>query len=176
MDDNEEKLPENGSEEDEGRDMDFFQEEDLEDEDLEEELDYFDDFDDYEMLADPVQRSLEITDTNLDKFLSVSSASAVYGEPIYHDDAVVIPAAEVLSGMGFGVGYGGTPETEDAGSQAGAGGGGGGYAFSRPVAVIIADGEGVRVEPVVDVTKIALAALTAMGFIFGTLARIARGR
>jgi hypothetical protein len=48
--------------------------------------------------------------------------------------------------------------------------------FSRPVAVIIASPEGVRVEPVVDVTKIALAALTAAGFMVGMLLRMNRPR
>ncbi len=47
------------------------------------------------------------------------------------------------------------------------GGGGGGFAQSRPVAVIVIDRDGVRVEPVVDVTKLGLAALTVFGsFLF----------
>jgi uncharacterized spore protein YtfJ len=58
----------------------------------------------------------------------------------------------------------------------GFGGGGGGRVFSRPVAVIIAAPEGVRVEPVVDVTKIGLAALTAAGFMFGMWMRMTRPR
>ena len=48
--------------------------------------------------------------------------------------------------------------------------------LSRPVAVIIAAPEGVRVEPVVDATKIGLAALTAAGFMFGMWMRMARPR
>ena len=69
--------------------------------------------------------------------------------------------------MGFGAGYGaGGP---DDANGVGGGGGGGGKALARPVAVVIADEEGVRVKPVVDPTKIALAALTAAGFILSTL-------
>jgi hypothetical protein len=49
------------------------------------------------------------------------------------------------------------------------GGGGGGRTLARPVAIIIMDAEGVRVEPVVDPTKIALAALTTAGFMTATL-------
>jgi uncharacterized spore protein YtfJ len=60
------------------------------------------------------------------------------------------------------------------GSGGGGGGGGGGRVFSRPVAVVVASPEGVRVEPVLDVTKIALAALTAGGFMLATLARMSR--
>ena len=51
----------------------------------------------------------------------------------------------------------------------GVGGGGGGRTLARPVAIIIMDAEGVRVEPVVDPTKIALAALTTAGFMTATL-------
>jgi uncharacterized spore protein YtfJ len=60
------------------------------------------------------------------------------------------------------------------GAGGGGGGGGGGRILSRPVAVIIADEDGVRVEPVFDRTKVALAALTAFGFIFGMMARMSR--
>jgi uncharacterized spore protein YtfJ len=56
----------------------------------------------------------------------------------------------------------------------GSGGGGGGYTFSRPVALVIASADGVRVEPVLDVTKIALAALTTAGFMLGMMARMVK--
>jgi hypothetical protein len=44
------------------------------------------------------------------------------------------------------------------------------------VAVVVASAEGVRVEPVLDVTKIALAALTAMGFMVGMMFRMSSRR
>jgi uncharacterized spore protein YtfJ len=56
----------------------------------------------------------------------------------------------------------------------GSGGGGGGRILSRPVAVVIASPEGIRVEPVLDITKIALAGLTAMGFMVGMMFRMSR--
>ncbi len=56
----------------------------------------------------------------------------------------------------------------------GVGGGGGGRTLSRPVASIVVDPNGVRVEPIVDVTKLWLAALTAAGFCFAMLARMQR--
>jgi hypothetical protein len=40
------------------------------------------------------------------------------------------------------------------------------------VAVIIANSEGVRVEPVIDPTKILLGALTASGFILAMMGRM----
>ncbi len=65
-------------------------------------------------------------------------------------------------------------EPEDAGAEAGmgAGGGGGGGASGRPVAVISVSEKGVRVEPVVDVTKIAIAFFTAFGSMAFMLAKM----
>jgi uncharacterized spore protein YtfJ len=122
--------------------------------------------------------SMSVIQDTMDKFLDSASVYAVYSEPIRNGDTLVIPAAEVLSGIGFGVGYGSgsSPGGEERGQGEGGGGGGGGRVLSRPVAVIIASPEGVRVEPVVDVTKIALAALTAAGFMVGMLLRMNRPR
>jgi hypothetical protein len=46
--------------------------------------------------------------------------------------------------------------------------------MARPVAVILVGPDGVKVKPVVDVTKIALAAITAWGVMIPVLVRIAR--
>lgn len=124
-------------------------------------------------------RPLDIFQDNMDTLLEVADVSSAFGEPVQSGDNLIIPAAEVLAGVGFGVGAGfGRGEKEDesngGGSGGGSGGGGGGRVFSRPVAVVIASPEGVRVEPVLDVTKIALAALTAGGFMLATLARMSR--
>ena len=123
--------------------------------------------------------SIDTVQDTLDKFLDAANVYAVYGEPVYHGDTAIIPTAEVLSGMGFGVGSGygrGGNDEKDTGQGGGSGGGGGGRILSRPVAVIVASPEGVRVEPVVDVTKVALAALTAAGFMVGMIARMSRSR
>ena len=121
----------------------------------------------------PDAHGLEAVQETMDKFLAAASVNAVYSEPIQNGDTLIIPAAEILSGIGFGMGSGSGP-TESDGSQTGggSGGGGGGRILSRPVAIIIADSTHVRIEPVVDVTKIALAAFTAAGFIFGMLMRM----
>jgi len=129
--------------------------------------------------------AIESVNDTMDTFLLTGSVSAVYGEPIQQGDQTIIPAAEVLSIAGFGVGYGYGQGTEaareggepgDTGSGGGGGGGGGGRILSRPVAVIIATPDGVRVKPVVDVTKIVLAWITALGFIMATLMRMRTGR
>jgi uncharacterized spore protein YtfJ len=128
-------------------------------------------------------KSMDLAKNTMDNFLSAASVNAVYGAPIQSGDSLIIPTAEVLSGMGFGFGTGvGNNDAKDEegkpvqSSGGGGGGGGGGRVLSRPVAVVIASPEGVRVEPVVDVTKVALAALTAGGFILGMLLRMLRGK
>jgi uncharacterized spore protein YtfJ len=123
---------------------------------------------------------LEVIQNTMEEFLATSDVRVVYGEPIQHGDTMIIPTAEVLCGLAFGIGSGGgtnaeeNPEHPSIGS--GSGGGGGGRVLSRPVAVVVASPEGVRVEPVVDITKIALAGLTALGFMVGMMFRMSSRR
>jgi len=125
-------------------------------------------------ISDPGQ-AIDMVQETLETFLETADVSRVYGEPVEHEGSLIIPAAEVVAGVGFGAGYGsGGPLDEDGGGSGG-GGGGGGKAFARPVAVIIADKNGVRIEPVVDPTKIILALFTALGFMAATVARMRRG-
>ena len=116
----------------------------------------------------------------MEEFLAAADVRVVYGEPIQHDDTTIIPTAEVLCGLGFGVGSGSGTNTENDSEKPsvgqGSGGGGGGRILSRPVAVVVASAEGVRVEPVVDITKIALAGLTALGFMVGMVFRMSSKR
>jgi len=110
---------------------------------------------------------IESVHANIEKFMDSAGVEKVYGEAIKKGETVIIPAAEVIMGMGFGMG----------GDRRGdGGGGGGGYSTSRPVAVVIVTPEGVRVEPVMDVTKVALALFTALGFMISTLAKMRSGR
>jgi len=125
---------------------------------------------------------VETVESILDKFMAAANVEAVYGRPIKQGDVVVIPAAEVISAMGFGIGSGsgmgptpGVDENNQA-SGGGGGGGGGGRVLSRPAAVIIIENGQVRVEPVIDVTKIALGMFTAVGFVAGMMWRMSRGR
>lgn len=60
------------------------------------------------------------------------------------------------------------------GYGSGGGGGGGGFSFGRPVAAIIVNSQGVRVEPIVDVTKIALAFMTMLSSMFFLSSRMRR--
>lgn len=144
---------------------------------------------------------MEAVQAGIDKVLTTASVNAVFGKAVRQGDTLIIPAAEVLSFTGFGMGQGSGSaparhedgptepmmETEngpvpDLGGEvktatgSGSGGGGGGQTFARPVAVIVAGPDGVEIKPVLDMTKIGLAALTTFGFMLATLARIRRGR
>ena len=94
--------------------------------------------------------------TGLDRLMNVS-ADRVFAEPVRIGDRVVIPAAAIEVSGGFG--FGGD-------SASNGGGGGGGHQAGRPVAIIEAGPQGVRVKPVIDFTKVGLtvvaAALTVM--------------
>jgi uncharacterized spore protein YtfJ len=111
----------------------------------------------------------------LDKFLTAANVEAVYGSPVSQGENVVIPAAEVLSIVGFGLGAGsGSQSSTEAENTGGSGGGGGGRVLSRPVAAIIMSPTGVRVEPIVDVTKVVLAVFTTLGFMVTMYTRMSK--
>lgn len=111
----------------------------------------------------------------MERLLSAADHSKVFGQPVTSGEYTVITAAEVAGGGGFGSGMGFGPprgrrgEASDelgpsagqTSAGAGMGVGGGGGSIGRPVAVVIAGPEGVRVKPVFDLTKCGLAALTA---------------
>ena len=75
----------------------------------------------------------------------VLSTRTVVGEPIIIEGVTLIPLISV--GFGFGAGGGeGKGEAKQKGE--GAGGGTGGGAWVKPIAVVIVDKEGVRIEPI----------------------------
>lgn len=99
----------------------------------------------------------------------------VFSSPVSQGDYTVITASEVTIGLGFGYGGGGgsneQPPVKEGDAPplnvgSGGGGGGGGTVLSRPVAVIEIGPHGVRVEPIIDPTKIALAFFTTLGAMF----------
>ena len=83
--------------------------------------------------------------TTLGEIEKVLSTKTVVGEPMAVEGVTIVPLISV--GFGFGAGGGeGKGEAKQKGE--GAGGGTGGGAWVRPVAVIVVDKEGVRVEPI----------------------------
>ena len=127
--------------------------------------------------AEKELESLILIEDTMDKFIATADVEKVYGKPIKSGDTLIVPTAEILCAMGFGVGSGSGDQMDGEEGNRGevSGGVSGGRVLSRPVAVVIASPEGVRVEPVFDPTKIALAAITAAGFILSMLLRMMRG-
>lgn len=113
----------------------------------------------------------------LEKIYSAAQPRTVYSEPMTIGHHTIVMASEIAVGGGLGSGSGfGSPtplfkeqgETAalEAQSRNSAGGlGGGGGSSGRPVAIIIIGPDGVTVKPVVDVTKIVLAIVTALGVV-----------
>jgi uncharacterized spore protein YtfJ len=86
-------------------------------------------------------------DMNLKGVYDAMTVSRVYGDPIERDGVVVIPAASVRGGGGYGGGLDGT---------GGEGGGGGSGITARPVGVYRVENGTVTWEPAIDVTRIAI--------------------
>lgn len=129
------------------------------------------------------EAGIEVVQQTMTTFLATARADNAFGEPIEHEGRLILPASEVLVGMGFGAGYGsGSEEAEAEGVEGaepasrgeGGGGGGGGRTLSRPVAVIVAGGDGVKVEPILDITKIGVTLLTALAAMAVAFSRILR--
>lgn len=127
----------------------------------------------------------------MERLFVVAQPEMVFGEPVTQGEYTVITAREITVGLGFGYGGGGGvgPAGKEGESEAGAaqmaegtgeaagyggGGGGGGSGAARPVAVIEIGPAGVRVEPVIDPTKIAIAMFTTLGAMGTMLLKMVR--
>ena len=85
----------------------------------------------------------KLVKTTLGEIEKVLDAKTVVGEPITIEGTTLIPLMSV--GFGFAAGGGtGKGETKEAAEGGGSGGGGG----VRPIAVIVIDKDGVRIEPI----------------------------
>jgi uncharacterized spore protein YtfJ len=129
----------------------------------------------------------------LTRLYTVARPDAVFSAPFTAEGQTVITASEAYVGIAMGYGAGGgegiaprpaaDPETASDGGRApatpvgygsGGGGGAGGVSMGRPVAAIIISDQGVRVEPIVDVTKVVLAFITMFGSLFFMINRMRR--
>lgn len=118
------------------------------------------------------------------RLFEATRPEAVFAEPVTQGSYTVITASELSIGMGFGFGGGASIRSEPGESEAenddqpgadfGGGGGGGGGAMARPVAAVEIGPSGVRVEPIVDPTKIAIAFFTTIGSLFMMLLKMKR--
>ena len=91
---------------------------------------------------DEVQALYQSSIEEMEKLLSSKS---VIGEPIVVDGNTIIPILSI--GFGFGAG-GGTGKGKNGPGGEGSGGGTGGGGGVKPVAVIIVNKDGVKVEPI----------------------------
>ena len=98
----------------------------------------------------------------IEKMVDELGVGAVFGEPIKEGSVTVVPVAEVRFAFGYGYGSGrGRGEEAEGHPRAEEGSGGGSGAGGRASAkgyVRISDDE-VRFEPVLDVTRLALAGI-----------------
>ena len=142
-------------------------------------------------MIDTRNNVISLTDKNseqlrtvLERIFAAAQPGAVYSEPVVSGNYTIITASEVTSGGGFGSGVGFGPGTPSAkqqpgeevsqSEQANSGGGGigaGGGSAGRPVAIIIIGPDGVTIKPVFDLTKIALAGITAWTTMLAILRR-----
>ena len=87
----------------------------------------------------------KLVKTTLGEIEKVLDAKTVVGEPITLEGTTLIPLMSV--GFGFAAGGGtGKGETKEAMEGGGSGTGGGGGV--KPIAVIVIDKDGVRIEPI----------------------------
>jgi uncharacterized spore protein YtfJ len=91
-----------------------------------------------------------------------ATVKAVFGEPIRTDGRTLVPVARVA--YGFGIGLGRNREREEGEEETGEGGGGGGGATVRPMAVLEITDAGIRVRPIVDLTRLVLAGLALVAW------------
>jgi uncharacterized spore protein YtfJ len=104
-----------------------------------------------------------------------ASGEGVVGPPTTVGDHTVIPLIETFASGGFGAGSGGAAEGEGD-NAGGGGGGGGGVGRSRTVAIADVGPDGVKIRPVVDVTGLALPAISALAaLLLGRRRRRVRG-
>ena len=117
------------------------------------------------------------------RLYSAAQPGAVYSEPVKSGNYTVIMASEVAVGGGFGSGSGLAPQGKKADEESpqspqisgGSGIRGGGGSSGRPVAIIVIGPDGVTVKPIFDITKIALAGITAWGTMLLVVRKMRRG-
>ena len=94
-----------------------------------------------------MEETQNLVKTSMEEIRGVLSAGRVVGEPIVVGGNTIIPIVSVGFGFGggSGTGKGGKSEKETGEGRGGATGGGGGV---KPVALIIVNKEGVKVEAI----------------------------
>lgn len=105
----------------------------------------------------PAMHAIEQT---VGRLFNSARVDAIFGEPIERGNVTIIPCAEVT--LGLGMGSGANPQDKNTPGM-GEGVGGGAAARGRPVAVIVMTREGVKVKPIVNVTRVVGAVFSTIG-------------
>lgn len=111
--------------------------------------------------------------TFLEALMAAVGVETIFGDPITAGERVLIPVAETAIGGGAGFGRGPGSEGQALALRPGGGGAGGG-ANTRPVAVIVVTDDEVRVQPVIDVGKLALTGIASSVAIWQGVATFVR--
>lgn len=135
------------------------------------------------LTATPRNEAVEYTlNESLRRMMESVRADAIFGAAVEREGVTIIPCVSVQAGFGAGggAGAGPTPANQATGAptnqSVGSGIGGGGGARGRPVATIVLSQGHVRVLPVLDITRLAIAAMTTAGFFAAMIAWRARAR
>ena len=116
---------------------------------------------------DDVERLVK---TSLGEIERLLSTKTVVGEPMTIEGNTIIPL--ICIGFGFGAG-GGSGKGEKAAKGEGSGGGTGGGGGIKPVAIIVIDKNGVRVEPIKGA---AASVLEKVGDVIGSVVDRRKGK
>jgi uncharacterized spore protein YtfJ len=132
----------------------------------------------------PLAANTATVERTLGRITQVATAGAVFGQPTERGEYTVIPCAKVSLGLGLGSGSGSAPAaTAEQGQEGkaqsqgqGEGAGGGGGASGRPIAVIVVSREGVRVRPIVDVTRVVVTSMATASVLALAIAQLGIAR
>jgi uncharacterized spore protein YtfJ len=127
------------------------------------------------MIAEPTTKPLDVAPAErlLDRLAEATKIDAVFGQPIERDGVTLITCSEQAIGLGGGFSPAKpTDSPKKAGENEGIGGGAG--ARGRPIAVVVLTRDGVKVKPIVNVTRVLFAQAVMVGFAFLLVSRLLR--
>jgi uncharacterized spore protein YtfJ len=102
-------------------------------------------------MEDHAMKNIEqLIKTTMQEIERMLNSKTVVGEPMVVENNTIIPLVSL--GFGFGAG-GGTGTYGGSGKSEGEGGGTGGGGGIKPVAILIANKDGIRLEPVKSATS-----------------------
>jgi len=95
--------------------------------------------------------------TSLEEIERVLTSKTVVGEPMTFEGNTLVPLVRIAFGFGVGGGAGGGMGKDEKSKGEGSGGAAAGGAWIKPVAVIVINEDGVKIEPITGATGSVLA-------------------